>query len=443
MLIILILILLSPVVLFAAEDAHHGESLPIWSIIPFVLMLGAIAFIPLVKEHWWENNNNKLLIALILGIPTGIYVAVINWHELYHTMIVEYIPFILLLYALFVVSGGIVFRSNLQPKPLVNTAIIALGSLLASFMGTTGASMVLIRPMIKLNESRKNKSFMIIFFIFLVSNIGGCLTPLGDPPLFMGYLKGVPFAWTFNLFYQWMIAVAIILVIYYIWDTIQFKKESIPPPSIAKPGEKAFATAGNINFLWLAGIVLSVAFLPKPIYGIPAREVVLLLMVFLSLKTTPKVLREENKFTYNPIIEVAYLFFGLFLTMIPALILLKTRGGELGVTEPWQFFWMTGTLSSFLDNTPTYLVFFELARSLGGTGDMVAGVSHTLLVCISLGAVFMGAMTYIGNAPNFMVKVIAEESKIKMPSFLGYMVWSILILIPVFLLFHFFYFIHL
>lgn len=431
----------SPVLLFAEESAQQTEFLPLWSVAPFILMLAAIAFIPLLCGHWWENNNNKLLVSLVLGIPTGIFIYFHNPSELLHTMI-EYVQFLLLLTALFIVSGGIVFRSSLRPLPIINTLILFIGSMLASFMGTTGASMVLIRPMIKLNESRVKKHFIVIFFVFLIGNIGGCLTPLGDPPLFMGYLRGVPFGWTFQLWKEWITAVMILLVIYFLWDTLMYKKETVSQSSSSAGGSK-FSSAGNINFLWLAGIVLSVAFLTEPIYGIPVREIVMVLMIVLSLITTSKTLREENKFTYNPIIEVAYLFLGIFLTMIPSLILLETRGQELGVTKPWQFFWMTGGLSSFLDNTPTYLVFFELAKGLKMTEDIVAstGISAHLLAAISLGAVFMGANTYIGNAPNFMIKVIAEESRIKMPSFLGYMLWSISILIPLFILITFIFFI--
>jgi Na+/H+ antiporter NhaD/arsenite permease-like protein len=279
---------------------------------------------------------------------------------------------------------------------------------------------------------------VVIFFIFSVSNIGGCLTPLGDPPLFLGYLNGVPFTWTFRLFPEWLLTNGILLILFYIFDTLKFKKEPIiEAPHIKQP----LSAVGLINILWLLGVVFAVAFIQIPFphcETLGYREIALLMLVGISLITTQKGLREENKFTYNPVIEVGFLFLGIFLTMIPALVYLETHGPALvekGLTKPWMFFWFSGSLSSFLDNAPTYLTFFTLAKGMKMAGDTVAatGVTVALLKAISLGSVFMGANTYIGNGPNFMVKAIADETGTKMPSFVGYMKWSGLILIPVFI----------
>ena len=419
-----------PLLAAGGSDGHEFVP-PVAAVIPFILMLLSIAIIPLIKEHWWENNNNKLLVSLILGIPIGIYVIMHDYHEFLHVG-EEYISFIIYVGSLFIIAGGIVLRGDIKVSPKVNTLIIAIGAVIASFIGTPGAAMLLIRPLLRINADRKNIKHTVIFFIFLVCNCGGCLTPLGDPPLFLGYLRGVPFSWTFRLWPEWLFVIAVTLIVYYLFDSYFYKKETggVTPPPVDHP--KPFRIVGLINFLWLAGVILSVAFLPI----FPYREFVMLTMVGLSLKTTADSLREENQFSYHPVLEVAYLFIGIFVTMIPALILLRLRGGDFGMTEPWQFFWVTGTLSAFLDNAPTYLTFFSLAQGLDVAGPTVAetGVNEFILRGISLGAVFMGAMTYIGNGPNFMVKAIADESGIKMPSFLGYMLWSIPILIPIFIL---------
>ncbi len=426
----IILLLVHFSVTAAGEETHH-DSLPLISVIPFIIMLLCIAVIPLVKEHWWENNWNKLKISCILGIPIGIYIFFVNSHELLKVM-EEYISFIIYVGALFIVAGGIMLKGDVKVSPKVNLLFIGIGGLLASFIGTPGASMLLIRPVLRINAGRKYVMHTVIFFIFIVSNIGGCLTPLGDPPLFLGYLNGVPFSWTFNLWPNWLFMVSLLLIIYFILDSYLFKKEGfIQTQDVAKP-ENPLKIEGLINFIWLFGIILSVAFLPI----FPYRELVMLALVAISLITTKKGLRAENKFTYHPINEVAFLFFGIFLTMIPALMLLKAKGGDLGITAPWHFFWITGILSAFLDNAPTYLTFFNLAQGLGATGNLVAntGIQEEVLKAISLGAVFMGASSYIGNGPNFMVKAIADEAGTKMPSFLGYMVWSVGILTPLFVL---------
>ncbi len=303
-----------------------------------------------------------------------------------------------------------------------------------------------IRPLLVTNQQRTKKIHTVVFFTFLVANIGGCLTPLGDPPLFMGYLAGVPFEWTFRLVPQWAITVSFLLVVYFIFDTVMYMRE----PSAALEADRLQVRPTHIAGAWLntpllIGVILSVAFLTDKVVPFPTREGILIALAAASWFGTKRELRQANKFTFYPIIEVAALFAGIFATMIPAIIILKARGGDLGVDNPMNFFWATGTLSAFLDNTPTYVVFFALAQGLGlppgGTEVAATGVDETVLMGISLGAVFMGAMTYIGNAPNFMVKSIAEESGIEMPSFFGYLFrWSMLFLVPVFVLVSFLYY---
>jgi Na+/H+ antiporter NhaD/arsenite permease-like protein len=286
--------------------------------------------------------------------------------------------------------------------------------------------MLLIRPLLQTNRERARVKHTVIFFIFTVSNIGGMLTPLGDPPLFLGYLQGVPFTWTFRLWPHWLLMVGTLLLVYFVWDSTQYVRETLPAIRRDRAQREPLRIRGAINGLWLAGVVMAVAVLREPF-----REIAILALAGISLWQTPREIRGANGFTSYPITEVAVLFFGIFLTMIPALELLRLRGAELGVRAPWQFFWATGTLSSFLDNAPTYLAFLALGQGLRAA-DEVVGVSHTILTAVSVGAVAMGANTYIGNAPNFMVKAIAEEAKVKMPSFFGYMLYSSLVLLPLF-----------
>ena len=401
--------------------------LPVYAVAPFVAMLLAIAVCPLWAPHWWESNRNKLVVASGLGLPVvGVY-ALRHPHVLLETA-EEYVSFILLLTALYVIAGGVRLSGDLEATPLVNTTFLATGSVLASFLGTTGASMLLIRPVLQTNRQRTHVTHTVIFFIFLVSNIGGLLTPLGDPPLFLGYLEGVPFAWTFRLLPHWLFTVAVLLLAYFVWDAVAYGWEPARALVRDEAQRRPLRLQGTLNFVWLAGVVLGVAFLHAP-----WREALILALTGLSLWQTPREVYRANEFTPHPMIEVAVLFFGIFLTMIPALELLRTRGGELGVHDPWQFFWATGALSSFLDNAPTYLVFLALAQSLALAHEVV-GVPHATLAAISVGAVFMGANTYIGNAPNFMVKAIAEATRVRMPSFFGYMLFSGGILLPVFAL---------
>lgn len=429
---------------------NHGviESMPLWLSIPFLVMLLFIAIGPLFFHHWWEENKNKLIVSLVLGIPVAIILISRGLtHELVHQILFDYIPFIILLGALFVITGGIHLKGDIQAKPAINTLFLAIGAVLASFMGTTGAAMLLIRPVIKTNSERKFKVHTILFFIAIVANAGGMLTPLGDPPLFLLYLRGAPFAWFFGLFGPWLFVVLSLLLIYFIFDSYYYKKEPAAALKKDKTNIEPISLKGNLNFLFLIGVVLSVAFLNEQYlhiihenhyYGF-IREGVILLMAVLSLVTTNKTMRyKDNKFTWAPIIEVAFLFLGIFVTMVPALLYLKANAASFGLTTASQFYYATGALSSFLDNAPTAVSFHNLALGMVDSfpgATLVAKIPETLLVAISLGAVFFGAMTYIGNGPNFMVKAIAEENKINMPSFFGYIFkFSLVILLPVYII---------
>jgi Na+/H+ antiporter NhaD/arsenite permease-like protein len=362
-----------------------------------------------------------------LGVPILALYAV-RQPEALLSMAEEYVSFIVLLAGLFVISGGILLRGDLVATPLTNTAFLALGSALASFIGTTGASMLLIRPILQTNRERTRVRHTIVFFIFLVSNIGGMLTPLGDPPLFLGYLRGVPFAWTFRLWPHWGLQVAALLALYFVWDTREYTREPIAALRRDRAQLEPLRVQGALNLAWLVLVVLAVALLHAP-----WREAAIVALAALSLWRTPRAVRRANGFTAYPIVEVAVLFAGIFLTMMPALEILRLRGGELGVRAPWHFFWAAGILSSFLDNAPTYLTFLALGQGLGLAREVV-DVPHAILTAIAVGAVSMGANTYIGNAPNFMVKSIAEEQGVKMPTFFGYMLYSGAVLLPLFVL---------
>lgn len=407
-------------------NAHElGQSLSLWAVVPFVGLLLSIALLPLRAPHFWENHKNKALVAFLWSLPVAVFFLFQAPHELALSM-KDYASFLLLLTALFIISGGIVLKGDLKATPEVNTIFLLIGAVLANFIGTTGASMLLIRPLLQTNSERRRTIHIPIFFIFLVSNIGGSLTPLGDPPLFMGLIKGVPFFWTLRLFPLWAFMVAGVLAIFYVLDRHHYHHEECRDLIRDRRRVVPLHMTGTINFLWIAGVIAGM-FLP-----FPRREGVFILMAVMSLLTTKRECRTDNKFTYNPILEVAILFAGIFVTMIPALLILNGRGAELGIAKPWQFFWGTGLLSSFLDNTPTYLASFSMAQGLGLNGDIM-GIPTIFLKAISAGAVFMGANSYIGNGPNFMVKVIAEEYKMKMPSFFGYMVYSFAVLIPLYI----------
>jgi Na+/H+ antiporter NhaD/arsenite permease-like protein len=407
-------------------NAHElGQTLSPWMVVPFVGLLLSIALLPLRAPRFWDSHKNKGLVAFLWSLPVAAYFLFNMPHELVLSL-KDYASFLLLLTALFIISGGIVLKGDLKATPEVNTLILLIGAVLANFIGTTGASMLLIRPLLQTNSERKHTIHVPLFFIFLVSNIGGCLTPLGDPPLFMGLIKGVPFFWTLRLLPIWAVMVGGVLLMFYVYDNMQYRKEECRDLIRDRRRVVPMRLTGTVNFFWLAGVVAAI-FLP-----FPAREGVLILMAISSLLTTKRECRIDNKFTYNPILEVAILFAGIFVTMVPALLILNARGAGLGIVRPWQFFWATGSLSSFLDNTPTYLAFFSMAQGLGLHGDML-GIPALTLKAISAGAVFMGANSYIGNGPNFMVKVIAEEYKLKMPSFFGYMAYSMAFLIPLYL----------
>ncbi|MBV5282329.1 MAG: sodium:proton antiporter [Paludibacter sp.] len=429
--------------------------IPLWCSIPFVVMLLAIAVGPLIAEKWWGENKNKLLVSLFLSIPVTIYMLVNGLSEsLIDTVAYDYIPFMVLLGSLFVITGGIHLSGDIKASPINNTLFLGIGYVLASVMGTTGAAMLLIRPVITTNQERKYTTHTILFFIATVANCGGLLTPLGDPPLFMLYLRGAEFTWFLNLFPQWIFAGTLLLLIYYFVDRYYYKKEDWVDIAEDYIRVEPIRVSGNINFLFLIGVVISVAFINKG--NIPQmgeehaaiwlkylREIVLLVLTAMSLYYTKKEVRNSNKFTWEPIIEVAYLFLGIFVTMAPTLLWLAKNAASFGVTEPWQFLYASGTLSSFLDNTPTAVAFYDLARGLVSGGlpatlsgsTMIAGVPEIILKAICVGAVFFGSMTYIGNGPNFMVKSIAEESGIKMPGFFAYM-WkfSLIVLLPVYIL---------
>jgi Na+/H+ antiporter NhaD/arsenite permease-like protein len=418
-----------------------GKILPFWSMDFFIALLLAIAVFPLAFGHFWESNRNKAIVAGVLSAPVLLLFRHYgDFHPIIHSL-EEFISFIVLLGSLFVISGGIFLSGDIQATPRNNTIFLAVGAFIANLFGTTGAAMLLIRPMLRTNSERKLISHIPIFFIFIVCNIGGLLTPIGDPPLFMGYLRGVPFFWTLRLLPQWIIANAIVLTVFFLTDRYFWNKESRESKKWDAAQVEPIRMHGKINVFFILGIILSVISLRAPI-----REATMIALSLVSLIFTPKGVREKNEFNYAPIIEVAVLFAGIFITMVPVLLILEARGAEFGITLPWHFFWVTGGLSSFLDNTPTYLTFLSLAQGLtaapgSGLSPEIVGMPAKYLVAISTGAVFMGANTYIGNGPNFMVKVICEHQKVKVPSFFGYMLWSGGILIPIFIVLTFIFFV--
>jgi Na+/H+ antiporter NhaD/arsenite permease-like protein len=404
----------------------------VW-VLPFVTLLVCIAVLPLAAPHLWESNLRKLALSAALGMPVFLLYARGMPAALHHTA-ADYASFMILLGSLFVITGGIFLEGDLQATPGANVAFLGSGALLASLIGTTGASMLLVRPLLQTNSERKHVRHTVVFFIFLVSNIGGCLTPLGDPPLFLGYLAGVPFSWTLRLAPAWLTTCAVLLVVYYAWDRRAYAMESRQDRMRDRLEVRPLRMAGKLNVGFLLCVVAAVSLLHAPY-----REAGMLAAAAASYAFTQRELRQANRFTFGPILEVGALFAGIFVTMLPALDLLRARGAALGVHEPWHFFWSTGVLSSFLDNAPTYLTFLALAQGQGMQAQVV-GVSHEVLAAISLGAVFMGANSYIGNGPNFMVRSIAEERGVPMPSFGGYMVYSGAILLPVFVAITFLFF---
>ena len=420
---------------------------PWWGIIPFVVMLLSIAILPLLPatSHWWERHRNQLLLALVLGIPVALWMAVD--HGVLHVThaLWEYVSFIMLLLSLFTVSGGIYLSGDLRATPRNNLLLLALGGVIASFIGTTGASMLLIRPLLRANSERHHIKHTVVFFIFIVSNCGGLLTPLGDPPLFLGLLRGVPFLWTFSLFPSWFLVNGLLLATYYALDKRNYESESREDLALDAATATPLRVHGLFNLVYLAAIVAAVALAPSIdiealaaghadlAHSVPWRELIMLAATVLSFLTGDKHARfVGNQFSWGPIQEVAALFIGIFLTMMPALLFLKEVAPSLPLNTI-GFYFSAGSLSSVLDNAPTYATFFEIARAMGPTvgGELVAGVPVLFLTAISLGSVFFGAMTYVGNGPNFMVKAVAEHAGVGMPHFGGYVVWALRYLFPI------------
>ncbi len=459
--------LLAPSLAQAAEI--DGAKLTAWWGLPFAGMLLSIALFPLLAPRIWHHHFGKITAGwvLLLLLPfAAVFGPGLTGGVLVHTLVAEYVPFIILLTALFTAAGGIYVRGNLHGSPLTNVGLMATGSVLASVMGTTGASMLLIRPLLRANDNRKHRAHVVVFFIFTVSNAGGSLTPLGDPPLFLGFLKGVEFTWTLrNLFPETLFLLGALLTIFYFVDRWYFRQEGTLPvdPTPDTTRTEGFGLDGAINLLSLAAVVglVLMSGLWKPgvsfdVFGTPVelqalvRDALLLVVIGASLAITPKGVREKNQFSWAPMAEVAKLFVGIFVTMIPVLAMLKAGSSgpfaavvgavtnDAGQPLPWAYFWLSGSLSSFLDNAPTYLVFFNLA---GGDPATLMTSGAAVLAAVSAGSVFMGANTYIGNAPNFMVKAIAEDRGVAMPSFFGYMAWSGAVLIPLFVVMTFIWFV--
>lgn len=447
------------------KEDKEGMMMNLAFCIPFAGLLLCIAVLPLVKAEWWEAHQPHAVVfwSLLFVLPFAfVYGPGQAFEKVLECIVDDYLTFIILLFGLFCVSGNITLEGDLAGSPRINVGLLLIGTMLSSWIGTTGASMLMVRPIIKMNAWRKRRSHIMVFFIFLISNIGGCLTPIGDPPLLMGFMRGVPFFWSLHLFPVLLFNVVILLTIFYFLDRRAYRKDIAEglKPDISKPGTEVHIL-GLHNLIFLAMIVAAVI-LSGTLPGMAAFQdaegavrgihlfgevtltypalievVIILVAAFLSFKTTSVEIRRKNHFTWGAIQEVAVLFVGIFITMQPALMILKANGASLGLNKPFEMFWATGCLSSFLDNTPTYLVFLTTAGALGFTEGMptiLGTVPVAMLEAISCGAVFMGANTYIGNAPNFMVKSISDENGIRMPSFFGYLLWSITFLIPVFLL---------
>ena len=442
---------LVPDMAFAAEQAGTLH-LPYWSAVPFALLLLCVAVLPLVVGHWWHVNRNKAVISALFALPVVGYLLALgpktneeSVHQLLHEL-EEYASFIILLTALYAISGGILITGDIPAHPRTNTLFLTLGAVLANFIGTTGASMVLIRPLLRINAHRHHRAHLPIFFIFVVGNTGGLLTPLGDPPLFLGFLGGIDFFWTLCLWKEWLLVNGLVLLVFYLWDVLAYRKETRSDLRRDETHVHPLRIKGlSMNLPLLIGVILAVLLQARSVgqqagqrFGgmdltlrKPWGEIIMIALTVISLILTPKTIRTHNRFGWGPMIEVAVLFIGIFITMVPALALLREHGGELNLSQPWQFYWLTGLLSAFLDNAPTYLTFATLAAQ-GNSLSWLQAQQPALLAAISSGAVFMGALTYIGNGPNFMVKAIAEEAGYPMPSFVRYMAYSMGILLPLF-----------
>jgi Na+/H+ antiporter NhaD/arsenite permease-like protein len=434
--------------------------LPLASALPFVALLLAISLGPLVAPAWWGRHRNQAIVAGLVSLPIILYLGVSLGHEgrvLLEERLKEYVSFIVVIGALFVISGGIHIGGSLSGTPLANTGLLAIGAVLANLIGTTGASALLIRPLLRANKTRRRSSHIVVFFIFVVSNCAGLLTPLGDPPLLLGFLKGVPFEWTLVLWPQWLLVNAALLLVFNVWDQVVFGREER-----ARTGSQLEAVLrheppridGKRNVLFLAAVLATIlaagraAAAGRP-WHFGIQEILIAQIAIGAYVVTAPSYRQRNSFTFGPIIEVAVLFAAIFITMAPVLDVLNSwsqgqrdvLGMSFGLREPWHFFWATGALSSVLDNAPTYLAFSASAAGLQGVAPhgqflhafLATGpVAGRTLMAIAAGAVFMGSMTYIGNAPNFMVRAIAEENGVKMPSFFGYVAYSAAVLIPIF-----------
>jgi Na+/H+ antiporter NhaD/arsenite permease-like protein len=428
-----------------------GTQLPLASALPFIVLLLAIAIAPLIAHDWWHRNRNKALVALVVAAPILVYLGVVAPHLLAEKAH-EYLGFIVVIGALFVITGGIHIQGSLAGTPLVNTGLLGIGGVLANVLGTTGASVLLIRPLLRANKRRKRVAHIVIFFIFIVANCGGLLTPIGDPPLLLGFLKGVPFDWTLRLWPQWLMVNGILLLIFNLWDQWALVRDEQELPGSQHEEVLAHAPLrirGSTEMIVLLGVVLTIIFAGRSAAaGRPwqqgTQEVLIVVFAAVGYFAGSRERRQTNQFTWGPILEVAILFAAIFATMAPVLEMLNAwaRGPDFVLSTPAHFFWTTGVLSSVLDNAPTYLAFAASAAGLQGVpahGPYIGALTldadaAKLLAAISTGAVFMGANTYIGNAPNFMVKAIAEETGVKMPSFFGYLAYSLGVLLPIFVL---------
>jgi Na+/H+ antiporter NhaD/arsenite permease-like protein len=439
---------------------------PAWTVLPFAGYLLVLAVAPLLLGRFWKKNGNKLLVTIAASVPAAGYLLSAQEGPLLLESLKEYAAFMVLLASLFVISASVYLKGSLAGTPLVNTVFLALGAVLASCVGTTGASMLLIRPLLRANEKRERKTHLVVFFIFIVSNSGGLLTPLGDPPLFLGFLRGVPFLWTLQLLGPWALVNGMLLLIFNVLDQAILNREKPAREGSQveelRQGPEPLRLQGTINFLWLLGVLAinsAVGYLARRNgWGDDLEKLLLIAgmgaMASLSLLTTSREIRQSNQFTWGPLIEVAVLFIGIFTTMVPATLLLGEMGasGAIKITHAWEFFWGSGALSSFLDNAPTYVTFASLACGVVGgqvgqtlnpsnLGQLLAYPQGVLfLKAVSCGAVFMGAATYVGNGPNFMVKAIAEENNVRMPSFFGYLAWSGTILFPLYVVVTFLFF---
>lgn len=412
----------------------NAAEFPLWSILPFLLLLLAVAVLPVIVPAWWHRNDHKLLVSIGCSIPTLAVLLPAASGKLGESLF-DYFSFMVLMGTLFVICGGIHIRGEFAGTPLSNTVFLAAGAVVANIVGSIGASMLLVRPFLRANHRRQRRVHLVVFFIFLVCNIGGLLSPVGNAPLFFGFLRGVPFTWTLRLFPVWIVAVGIVLAVFNVYDQYIFARETPAEIAYEVKSRRHLRIEGGRNFLWMIGVMAAVILAPKGI-----REALMIGCALASWFSTKRSTHEANHFHFHPILEVGALFLGIFVTMTPVLEIMNARAQQIDLHQPWQYFWMAGLLSSFLDNAPTYLTFASMASGLvGGTAANLrvlvqSPMGESLLRAVSCGAVFMGANTYIGNGPNFIVKSIAEHHGVKMPSFAGYMLYSGAFLLPVFVI---------